>query len=162
MSDDKYNPKKAKPIDVESIDLDKMKQYTTDIPGLIEYAHSVGSFAIAPTQKGTIKGRALKVMEQQTQMQMDKLFEQMQLLAKQAREIQNRADVSLQIYDAVIGFEPNVGDDYYLYEKKNGDKLVSLVAPKEWGKSIPFKKFIAKVKLLADHTWDIIEKNDDD
>jgi predicted transcriptional regulator len=153
--------KKAKPIDVDSIDLEKMKQYTTDIPGLIEYAHSVGSFAIAPTKKGAIKGRALKVMEQQTQMQMDKLFEQMQLLAKQAREIKDRTDISLQIYDAVIGFEPIVGDDYYLYEKKNGAKLVSLVSPKEWGNSLPFEKYIAKVKLLADHTWDVIEKPED-
>ena len=154
--------KKAKPIDVDSIDLDKMKQYTTDIPGLIEYAHSVGSFSIAPTSKGAIKGRALKMMEQQTQMQMDKLFEQMKLLAKQAREIQDRADVSLQIYDAVIGFEPIVGDNYYLYEKKDGKKLVSLVAPSEWGKSIPFEKFIAEVKLLADHTWDIVAKDSKD
>jgi hypothetical protein len=158
MTDDK----KPKPIDVDAIDLDKMKQYTTDIPGLIEYAHSVGGFAIVPTKKGTIKGRALKVMEQQTQMQMDKLFEQMQLLAKQAREIQDRADVSVQIYDAVIGFVPIVGENYYLYEKKDGKKLVSLVGPKEWGKSIPFEKFIAEVRLLADHTWDIIKKDNED
>jgi hypothetical protein len=153
--------KKPKPIDVDSIDLEKMKQYTTDMPGLIEYAHSVGGFSIVPTKKGSIKGRALKVMEQQTQMQMDKLFEQMQLLAKQAREIQDRADVSMQIYDAIIGFEPIVGDDYYLYEKKDGSKLVSLVSPAEWGKSIPFEKFVAKVKLLADHTWDVLEKGED-
>ena len=153
--------KKPKPINVDAIDLDKMKQYTTDIPGLIEYAHSVGGFAIVPTKEGTIKGRALKVMEQQTQMQMDKLFEQMQLLAKQARELQDRADVSLQIYDAIIGFEPIVGENYHLYEKENGKRLVSLVSPKEWGKKIPFKKHIAEVRLLADHTWDIINKGED-
>ena len=28
-----------------------------------------------------------------------------------------------------------------------------LVSPKEWGSSGPFKKFVAGVKLLADHTW---------
>jgi hypothetical protein len=31
--------------------------------------------------------------------------------------------------------------------------MVSLVSPKEWGGTGPFKKFIATVQLLADHTW---------
>jgi hypothetical protein len=31
--------------------------------------------------------------------------------------------------------------------------MLSLVSPKEWGPSMPFKKFVATVKLLADHTW---------
>jgi hypothetical protein len=36
---------------------------------------------------------------------------------------------------------------------KDGQHLLSLVAPREWGGSGPFKRFIAAVKLLADHTW---------
>jgi hypothetical protein len=31
--------------------------------------------------------------------------------------------------------------------------MLSLVAPKEWGAAGPFKRFVAAVKLLADHTW---------
>jgi hypothetical protein len=30
-----------------------------------------------------------------------------------------------------------------------------MIGPKEWGKKMPFNKFIAKVKLLSDHTWDV-------
>ncbi len=150
---------KPKPINVDEIDLDLMKKHTTDVPGLIEYAHSVGGFSIVPTKQGAIKGRALKVMEQQTNMQMDQIFKQMKLLAEQAKKIKDRADVSVEIYDATLGFEPLVGNTYFLYEKSDGKKLVSMVSPKEWGEKIPFERFIAQVKLLADHTWDIVEED---
>ena len=151
--------KKAKPIDVDKIDLDLMKKHATDMPGLLEYAHSVGGFSIVPTKEGAIKGRALKVMEEQTNMQMDQIFQQMKLLAEQAQKIKSRAEISVEIYDATLGFEPLVGNSYFLYEKSNGKKLVSMVSPKEWGDKIPFERYIAQVKLLADHTWDVIEEN---
>jgi hypothetical protein len=58
------------------------------------------------------------------------------------------------IYDAQINFKPQIGQIYHLYEKYDGNYLLSLVAPKEWGNGFgPFKQFIASVQLLADHTW---------
>jgi hypothetical protein len=155
MSDEK----KPKPIDVDAIDLDLMKKKTTDIPGLLEYAHSIGGFAVIPTQSGVIKGRAMKAMQEQTQKQMDQLYEQMKLLAKQAKELQDRAEVSHLIYKAQISFEPLIGETYYLYEKDDGTQLLSILSPMDW-KNNPYKKFIAKVRLMADHTWDV-EKNPD-
>ena len=59
----------------------------------------------------------------------------------------------MKIYEARLSFKPNIGQTYYLYEKNDGNHLLSLVSPKEWGPHGPFKKFIAAVKLLADHTW---------
>lgn len=150
--------KKQKPIDVEAIDLEVMKLKTTDIPGLLEYAHNIGGFSVVPTEKGVIKGRAMNAMHEQTQRQMDQIYEQMKLLAKQVNDIKERADVSHLIYDAEMSFQPLIGETYYLYEKKDGKQTLSLVSPKEWGKSIPFKNFIAEVKLLSDHTWDVIKE----
>jgi hypothetical protein len=151
--------KKPKPINIDHIDLDHMKKKTTDIPGLLEYAHSVGGFSVVPTKDGAIKGHSLKVMEQQTQMQMDQIYDQMKLLASQAKHLQTRADVSLEIYNAEMRFKPVVGETYYLYEKENAIKTLSPVSPKEWGDKIPFKSFISKVRLLADHTWDILKED---
>lgn len=153
--------KKPKPINVDEIDLEVMKQKTADMPGLLEYAHNVGGFSIAPTKQGVIKGTALKAMEQQTQKQMDQIFEQMKLLAKQVTDLKDRAEVSHLIYEAQMSFKPIVGETYFLYENKKNKQILSLVSPEEWGKSIPFKKFIAKVTLLADHTWDV-EKVEED
>jgi hypothetical protein len=105
-----------------------------------------------------IKSQALSAMKDQTDMQMQQIYEQMQLLANQASKIKKRAEVSMDIYDAEMRFKPVVNKFYYLYEKANNAKVLSMIAPSEWGKSLPFEKFVSKVRLLADHTWQIIEQ----
>lgn len=152
-----YTPKA---IDVNKIDLEKMKEKTVDLPALLEYAHSVGGFSIVPTEQGVIKGKAMQAMSEQTQMQLNQIFEQMQLLASQAKNLKDRAEISALIYDADINFQPVIGHTYYIYEKKDGKTLLSMVSPKEWGDTLPFKKYINTVKLLADHTWQILEAED--
>ena len=148
--------KKPRPINVDEIDMQRMKDRTTDLPALLQYAHSIGGFSIVPTEQGVIKGQAMQAMKEQTEMHMGQIYDQMQLLAEQANKLKRRAEVSFEIYDANMGFKPIIGQTYYLYQKK-GQKLLSIVSPKEWGKSMPFEKYLAKVRLLADHTWDIIE-----
>lgn len=56
-----------------------------------------------------------------------------------------------------MGFEPIIGKTYYLYRRENGEDFLSLVAPNEWGRSKKMN-YVATVKLLADHTWDVIEE----
>jgi len=36
---------------------------------------------------------------------------------------------------------------------------MSMVSPGEWGKKMPYD-FVATIKLLADHTWDILATGD--
>lgn len=151
--------KKPTPINVDLIDLEKMKEKTTDLPGLLEYAHSLGGFSIVPTEQGVIKGKALQAMGEQTQMQLDMIFEQMKVLAKQAKNLKERAEISEKIYEADINFQPVIGEHYYLYQKSNGKNLLSLISPDEWKGKMPFKSFVAEVKLLADHTWKVVEKD---
>ena len=55
-----------------------------------------------------------------------------------------------------MGFDPLIGHTYHLY-KKSSDFILSMVSPGEWGKQMPYDKFVASVKLLSDHTWEIIE-----
>lgn len=147
--------KKPNPVDVELINLDLMKLKTTDIPSLLEYAHNVGGFAIIPTQEGQIKSHAREVMKEQTEEQLNLIFEQMKTLAKQVQDIQKRVYVSDLIYDVEMKFTPISGKCYFLYEATNGKRYMSLISPKEWGNKL-FDKFIAEVKLNADHTWKII------
>jgi len=47
---------------------------------------------------------------------------------------------------------------YHLYKKKNGKHVLSMVGPNEWGKNAPYE-FVATMKLLADHTWDIMDQD---
>lgn len=148
--------KKPQEIDVDQIDMKRMKDRTTDLPALLQYAHSIGGFSIVPTEQGVIKGQSMMAMKEQTEMHMGQIYDQMQLLAEQANKLKRRAEISFEIYDANMGFKPLIGQTYYLYQKE-GSKLLSIVSPKEWGKNMPFEKFLAEVRLLADHTWDIIE-----
>lgn len=144
-------------INVDEIDMELMKERTTDLPGLIQYAHTIGGFSVVPTSQGEIKGQAMSAMKEQTEMQMTQIFEQMQLLADQAAKLKRRAEISYDIYDAEMRFKPVMNQTYYLYENKKDKKVLTMVSPNEWGKSMPYKSFLAKVRLLADHTWEVIE-----
>jgi hypothetical protein len=119
---------------------------------VLPYSASVAGAVIKANEEGLIKHKALTAMEEQTNMQLQQIRKQIELLALQAQEIQKRKDLSLMIYGANLSFKPVIGQTYYLYEKKDGTHILSLIAPGEWG-SGPFKKFVAGVKLLADHTW---------
>lgn len=120
---------------------------------VLPYSASVAGAVIKPNEEGIIKHKALTAMEEQTNMQLEQIRKQIELLAIQAQEIQKRKELSMMIYNARLSFKPNIGQTYYLYEKQDGNHMLSLVAPKEWGGSGPFKRFVAAVKLLADHTW---------
>ena len=120
---------------------------------VLPYASSVGSVAIRPTKEGVIKHKALTAMEEQTNMQLDQIKQQIELLARQAQEIRKRKELSLMIYEAKLNFKPQIGHTYHLYEKKDSTYILSLIAPQEWGGNGPFKQYISSVQLLADHTW---------
>jgi len=120
---------------------------------VLPYSASVAGAVIRPNEEGLIRHKALTAMEEQTNMQLDQIRKQIELLALQAQEIQQRKELSMMIYNTRLSFKPNIGQVYYLYEKKDGSHMLSLVSPKEWGTGGPFSKFVAAVKLLADHTW---------
>ncbi len=147
-------------IDIDKIDLEKEREKVTDMPGLIAFPHTVGGAVIRPEDAGKLKGRTLSAMREQTSRQMNQLYRQAQLLAEQAREIQKRVEISERIYTSKMSFEPLTGHTYYLYERKDGTDLLSMVGPDEWGRSKPFEKFLAKVKLLSDHTWEILDHDE--
>ncbi len=120
---------------------------------VLPYSASVSGAVIKANEEGIIRHKALTAMEEQTNMQLQQIRKQIELLALQAQEIQKRKELSLMIYSARLSFKPNIGQVYYLYEKHDGSHTLSLVSPKEWGANGPFKKFVSGVKLLADHTW---------
>ena len=142
---------------INPIDQDKI----TENPHSLEYPHHAGSALVKPEDQGKIKGRALSAMEHQTDMQLGQIYEQMQLLAEQAKKLNDRKSISEFIYMAEMRFEPLINHVYHLYTKENGDYLLSLIAPNQWGRSKNNFTFIATVRLLADHTWDILEKSPD-
>lgn len=144
MSDEK----KPKPVEVDQINLDLMKLKVTDMPSLLEYAHTVGGFAIVPTDQGAIKGHAREAMKEQTEEQLNMIYEQMKTLAKQVQDIQKRVYISDLIYGVDIPFTPVLGKTYYLYEEKEGKRFLSLISPEEWGKKWMSKPSLRKLDSM--------------
>lgn len=121
---------------------------------VMPYSTSVSGAVIRPTEAGMIRHKALTAMEEQTNMQLNQIRKQIELLAIQAQEIQMRKELSMLIYNAKLSFVPVIGHTYYLYQKTDDTSVLSLISSKEYGGGAgPYKKFIAPVKLLADHTW---------
>jgi len=121
---------------------------------VLPYAASVAGAVIKPTESGVIRHKALTAMEEQTNMQLEQIRRQIELLALQAQEIHRRKELSQIIYGAQLNFSPVIGQVYHLYEKRDGTHLLSMISPSEWGKGGgPFQRCLATVKLLADHTW---------
>ena len=120
---------------------------------VLPYASGVSSAVIRPTKEGVIRHRALTAMNEQTNMQLNQIREQIELLARQAQQIVSRKELSMKFYDAKLNFKPLIGNTYHLYQNHDNSYLLSMVSPKEWGSTGPFKEFVASAKLLADHTW---------
>ncbi|TXF91788.1 DUF2452 domain-containing protein [Neolewinella aurantiaca] len=155
---DTDNQRKTTPADdfINPIDADKIAEN----PGLLPYAHERGGATIKPMDAGKMKGLAMSSMYEQTDMQLDQIKAQIELLARQANEIQNRMTISERIYEAEMGIDPIIGRTYFLYRNKKKKHLLSMVSPAEWGPRIPYE-YIATVKLLGDHTWDILERKEE-
>lgn len=143
-----YENMKENPIDKDKIAVN---------PHTLEYGHNVGSAVIKPIDKGRIKGLAVAAMYEQTELQLDQIKEQINLLAQQARKIQSRIEISEKIYQAECGFKPLIGNIYHLYEKSESKWVLSMISPDEWGNKCPYI-FLSTVKLLADHTWEVLHR----
>ena len=144
-----------KKIDKNTNPIDKDK--TTEEPGTLSYGHHRGSLPVIPTKEGDIKSKAISAMEYQTDIQLKQIKEQMTLLANQANSIKQRVEISQMIYDAKIKFKPLISHIYHLYQDDSGAYILLMIGPKEWRrKKCPYQ-YISSVKLLADHTWELIK-----
>jgi hypothetical protein len=114
---------------------------------------------IKPEDEGRLKSRALRAMEYQTDAQLQQIYEQIQLLANQAKALQDRKHISTLIYQCNLKFEPLIHHTYHLYRKEQ-EFLLSLVAPEDWGRTKTQLIYLSTIKLLSDHTWEIIRKSD--
>tara|TARA_R110002124_G_scaffold270628_1_gene439186 strand:- start:473 stop:916 length:444 start_codon:yes stop_codon:yes gene_type:complete len=144
---------KKKSTFVNPIDPDKI----TENPGSLPYAHTVGGAVIKPNKSGLIRSKSLTAMDQQTDMQLSQIKEQIDLLAKQAKIIQDRKLISEKIYSAHIGFKPEINHIYHVYEREDGQTVLSMIGPDEWASKPKYKSYLKTVRLLADLTWAIEE-----
>ncbi len=144
-------------VDIANYDFKKEREKITDIPGLIEFAHTVGSALIKPEDKGKIKGQSLAAMREQTGKDYSKIMNQMKGLLQEAQDLKTRVSVSERIYNSNLSFKPVIHQTYHLYEREDSSDFLSMISPDEWGNSSKKLSHIATVKLMSDYTWEVIE-----
>ncbi len=121
---------------------------------------NIGSPVIKAEDKGKIKANAVEAMHHYANQEMALLKKQADLIMEQVREIESRLKVSEKIYESDLRYTPVIGQVYHLYEKDDHFKL-SIIGPQEWGNSKGMGNYVASVKLLGDHSWDVISKAKD-
>jgi len=134
------------------------EEYYTGLPSFAPIPLSVSSPVIKAEDKNQIRAVALESMHLKVQEQVNLLRSQAELIMKQVRELEERMEISRRIYEASMRFTPVIGSTYHLFENKEGGVILSMVGPDEWGKNMPFRSFIATVKLMGDHTWEILKR----
>lgn len=117
---------------------------------------TLGSPVIKAEDRNQIKANAVEAMHHYANQEIAMLKKQADLIMEQVREIENRLKVSEKIYQSDMRFTPVIGQIYHLYE--NGDHFkLSLIGPGEWGRSKTIGKYLASVRLLGDHSWDLVK-----
>ena len=130
-----------------------------DIKKMKELLFGNTSVQLDPLKSHKPLSKGMTTLEGQVNNGADQLLEQMEILVKRAKDIQERKRISKIIYASKIGFEPLVKGIYHLYIF-NDSKFISLIGPNEWSR----KKmdYIATIQLDYDHTWEVLELNKKD
>jgi hypothetical protein len=82
---------------------------------------------------------------------------QAEKIMEQANEIFDNVAFTKEIYGYGFRFDPIADQVYYIYERENGERFVSLIAPKEWGKGYTLKH-IYSAKFCIDDTWEKVDE----
>ncbi|MBM3918060.1 MAG: DUF2452 domain-containing protein [Sphingomonadales bacterium] len=139
-----------------TIDMKEEYAYYTGEASFAPIAVHVSSPVIRPIDKGKAKSHSLETAREQAEQQMAMLRRQADVLMQQARKIEERLKLAEEVYGSDMGFDPVVGQTYHLYLRKNGQRVLSMIAPTEWGGRLPFEAFATSVRLLGDKTWEAV------
>ena len=79
----------------------------------------------------------------------EKIFNsELKELVQKYYNLVEEAELNNLIYNSKYSFEPIIGETYHLYENKDNEKFLSLIAPNEWN-----EKHIISVRLNSDYKW---------
>jgi Protein of unknown function (DUF2452) len=114
-------------------------------PNLLPYPHHVAAPKITEVDLSAFN-----------RLQAHKVTKSLQKRAKEismlVKTLQEDYALNLELYSATRSFEPVLGEVYHLYEKADGSKFLSLIAPTEWS-----QKYLYSGILNSDGTWSKVQ-----
>ena len=112
------------------------------IAKLLPYATSNSSPVIHIPNVDAFKKKGVDKVSKQFQAELNDLQNKIKSFATLAADTQ-------QVYSAKFKFEPIVGESYHLYNGKNGESFLSLIAPSDWD-----KEYLGTFRLNSDYKWE--------
>jgi hypothetical protein len=128
-----------------------------DNPDYVVYNKETGKYdAFLKTYQTSISGPKIEIQDLSSFKQ-SSISKAHHKFDERFQEIQNEVKSLLEEYrdnDLVWGsemsFEPHIGTEIYLYQRKNSSFFCSLISPEEWGNKFPL---VGKFKLDSSHIW---------
>ena len=108
---------------------------------LLPYGDNVAAPVIRPDNIDDWKLRGVNKVNKQIQTKFDELKEEFKQLIEeyQWNEL---------VYQSKFGYEPIIGETYYLYVGDDGNPFLSLIIPNEWN-----REHIGSFKLNSEQKW---------
>ena len=76
-----------------------------------------------------------------------------QEIMEEMKELKQEWEVDQWVKEAEILFAPQLGKDYYAYERADGGKFISLIAPIEWNIERYNITFLDTVRINSKGAW---------
>ena len=113
-----------------------------DFPNLIPYPTNVGSPQIKPDN--------VDFWKQKNLIKVNKIFStEFNELKEKYNHLIDTFKWNDLIYNSKFSFEPVIGEIYFLYQKKDGELFLSIIAPHEWNMDL-----IGSFKLNSTNKWE--------
>lgn len=112
------------------------------IAKLLPYATSNSSPVIHVPNVDAFKKKGVDKVSKQFQAELEDLQNKIKSFVSLASDTQ-------RVYSARFKFEPIVGESYHLYNGKDGESFLSLIAPSDWN-----KEYLGTFRLNSDYKWE--------
>lgn len=112
------------------------------IAKLLPYASSNSSPVIHVPNVDAFKKKGVDKVSKQFQAELEDLQNKIKSFVSLASDTQ-------RVYSARFKFEPIVGESYHLYNGKDGESFLSLIAPSDWN-----KEYLGTFRLNSDYKWE--------
>jgi hypothetical protein len=123
------------------------------------YPTEIGSpkFDLVPVTKQ--KDVMVNVARLHAKQEYNRIMELVEVLQRQASEIQTRLDLTDQVHGAIYEFQLTHGNIYWLlYDSKKNCTRLCIQGPTDWSVGKPnHYEYITRIKWLGDYTWIEIE-----
>ena len=121
------------------------------------YPTEIGSAAFAPVPIKEQKDIMLNVARANAEQEFQRIMDLVEVLKKQANDLEQRLLLTEKIHQAKFNFKPVVNSIYWVVQVDT-DQILTPLGPNDWSTGAPNNyKYMYKVKFLGDYTWINIE-----